>query len=229
MCDDWLGVTEACIHLSTTYFQTLLQWFTHVPASFKIRYVITPHISAIIWLRVDVHWLFLLFESQSVLPAGIACSSQTPADEFLLYSHTDQHSRHWMGGLSDTDLFLYMYSLRWRCLSPLFLWVLSVFVSLWMRSSSLPAYPTLSHPLSPSPFPFLCLSWTCSLMSWHSLHLVKLKADKYSTCLLKAVCVWFVCRLRTETGNSKRSWSWLSRSCSRPSAKQRLCPRWKQS
>lgn len=39
----------------------------------------------------------------------------------------------------------------------------------------------------------------------------------------------FVRRRRTETGSSRRSWSWRSRSCSRPSARRRLCRRWRRS
>jgi len=123
---------------------------------------------------------------------------------------------------------------RWRCLSPLFSWVLSAFVSVSMLSSSLPAHPTLAHLFTPSPFVFLFLSLPCSLSFFLSLYLVELNAnteartDESSTCLL--MNVWFVyCRLRKETGSSRRSWNWLSRSCSRPSAWRRPCLRWRPS
>lgn len=144
-----------------------------------------------------------------------------------------------MGGLKDTSLFLYMYSLRWRCLSPLFLWVLSVFVSLWMLSSALPAHPTITHPyprspfVSPSFFPcptVLFLATVFTLWNWKQTLRPGCSPGESSASLLMTVCFWFVCcRLRTETGNSKRSWSWLSRSCSRSFARQRLCLRWKLS
>lgn len=35
----------------------------------------------------------LVLQCPSCVPAGIACSFQTPANEFPLYSHTDRHSR----------------------------------------------------------------------------------------------------------------------------------------
>lgn len=158
--------------------------------------------------------------------------------------HTDQRSRLWMGSLKDTGFFLYMCSLRWRCLSPLFLWVLSVFVSLWMLSSSLPAQPTLTHPISLSPFVSLSLSLLPSLPDLQSYFLPLsspcgtqrktlrpgCSTDESSACLPMTVCFWFVCcRLKTETGNSKRSLSWLNRSCSKPSARPRLCLRWRPS
>lgn len=116
----------------------------------------------------------LLFESQSWLPAGIACSCQTPIEEFLLYSHTEQRSRLLMGSLEDTGLFLYKYSVEMEmsfssslgfCLS-LCHFDCSVTRFLLFPPSCIP------RPHLPFVFLFLPLCWSvfpgtlCSLWIW---------------------------------------------------------------
>lgn len=173
-------------------------------------------------------------------PAVLLSRFQTPANEFLLYSQTDQRSRQWMGSLKDTGLFLYMYSLRWRRLSLLFSY--GFCLSLYRYECSLPHFlptpplpiPSPCLPLSPAlSFPWPTVLFLATLFTlWNRKQTQRpgCSTDESSACLLMTVCFWFVCcRLKTETGNSRRSWSWLSRSCSRPFARQRLCLRWKQS
>lgn len=119
--------------------------------------------------------------------------------------------------------------------------------SLYHYECSLPHF--LSTP--PSPIPILpvslCLprslfdlwflkkkkkiSTLFTLWNWQQTLRPGCSTAESSTSLLMTVYFWFVvcCRLRTETGNSRRSLNWLSRSCSRPSARQRLCLRWRLS
>lgn len=94
--------------------------------------------------------------------------------------------RHWLVSLQvlsgDGDVFL------------LLSWFLFVSVSFWLFCHSLPALPTLVHPLTPSPF---CLSFSAPVLKcvfWYSLLHVDLKAT-FETGMkgqnsLKRICSW---------------------------------------
>lgn len=138
--------------------------------------------------------------------------------------------RHWLVSLhvlTEMEMSLSSFLMGFVCLCII------------MNALFLTSCPPHPYP-SPRPVP-LCLSLPPDLQSYISLLSSPCGSEnkprgqdvaqtESSACLLMTVCLWFVCcRLRTETGNSKRSWSWPSRSCSRPSARQRLCLRWKQS
>ena len=199
-----------------------------------------------IWLVMCIFWCFRLrVVCQQESPAVPLVSFQTPTNEFLLYSRwpaqqalNGKPQRHWLFSLhvlTEMEMSLSSFLMG-------FVRLCVIMNALFLTSCPAHPYPS---PLSVS----LCLllslslslspSLTCSLISCLSLHLVELKAktlrpgcstDESSACSPMTLCFWFVCyRLKTETGNSRRSWSWLNRSCSKPSARPRLCLRWRPS
>lgn len=116
---------------------------------------------SLIFVEVD-SWVYnsicrsRCFECLHCLPARIACSSfcsfQNPADEFLLYSHIDRHSRLWIRSPKTfTCVFTFAH---WNGNVSLFF---CVFASLYIIVNVLflRTQPTLNHPLS---FTFVTLS-----------------------------------------------------------------------